>query len=591
MRLTAVAAVAVLSAGCAATAPPLVARAEVPRAAATAPDADSALGALGDRMVAEQIAYDPTAAYFLGVPTADHGRWADRSPAAIAAFEAQRDALLEAVRAVPVDRLSQANRFLHAGMIERLEADQALRICRYDFWNVNHMSGWHLDLADVAREQPVATAAERSAALARWGALPALVAQEIANARSGLGRGYSAPKVVVRRVIKQVEALAAAPAAKMPFYQIAERSPDAAFKAEFERLLDGPVRAAFRDYARFLGADYLPRAREAIAITANPDGRACYAASLRNYTTLSRSPEAVFALGQRTVAANLEAVRGIARQALGTDDLPQIVKRVNEAADNRFRSEEELVAFSREVVERSRAGTAALFAAMPAQAMEVEPIDAYRRNTGASSYYQRQPDPKRPAFYRIASDRWASETRGGAEITAVHEGYPGHHMQIALANASAPGPVAALLFNSAYPEGWARYSEALAEEAGIYRTVYARITRRLWPARGMVVDPGIHLMGWSREQAVAFIRESGRFAGPEAEDLVDRIVVWPGQLTAYDSGALEIAALRRQAETALGRCFDLKEFHARLLETGIVPLSALRAHIEAWIAARSCPAG
>ena len=111
------------------------------------------------------------------------------------------------------------------------------------------------------------------------------------------------------------------------------------------------------------------------------------------------------------------------------------------------------------------------------------------------------------------------------------------------------------------------------------------MTRRLWPARGMVVDPGIHLMGWTREQARAFLRESGRFQGPDADDLIDRIAVWPGQLTAYDSGALEIVALRRQAEQALGERFDLRQFHARVLETGPVPLGALRQHVEAWIAA------
>jgi uncharacterized protein (DUF885 family) len=299
----------------------------------------------------------------------------------------------------------------------------------------------------------------------------------------------------------------------------------------------------------------------------------------------------VFRLGQETVNANMQKVRALGREKFGTDDLATIVKRINAAPDNRFKSEEELIAFSREVVQRSREKTAPLFLRMPAQEMRVEPFHAYRRGTGGSSYYERQIDPARPAFYRIASERWEGETRGGAEITAVHEGYPGHHMQISFATMTASGPIANMLGNSAYAEGWARYSEALAEEAGIYRTVYALMTRRLWPARGMVVDPGIHLMGWSREQAIAFVRQSGRFAGPEADDLVDRIAVWPGQLTAYDSGALEIMALRRDAEQALGAKFDLREFHARVLETGIVPLGALRRHIEGWIAQKRGEAG
>ena len=282
----------------------------------------------------------------------------------------------------------------------------------------------------------------------------------------------------------------------------------------------------------------------------------------------------------------METVRKLGLEKFGTDDVATIVKRINEAPDNRFKSEEELIQFSRQVVDRAREKSEALFLRMPAQEMRVEPFHAYRRGSGGSSYYERQIDPSRPAFYRIASERWESETRGGAEITAVHEGYPGHHMQISFAIMNAQGPISNMLGNSAYAEGWARYSEALAEEAGIYETVYALMTRRLWPARGMVVDPGIHLMGWSREQAIAFVRESGRFSGPEADDLVDRVAVWPGQLTAYDSGALEIMALRREAEQALGPRFDIREFHARILEPGMVPLGALRDHVNAWIAAR-----
>jgi uncharacterized protein (DUF885 family) len=574
--------------GCASPAPPTLAEAPLPSAPAIS--ADQRLDALAERMVSELISYDPTAAYFIGVETADHGRWADRSPSALSAFEAKRDALLAEVAQIPADQLTAAKRFIHAGMLERLEADRALRVCQTDYWDVNHMSGWHLNLADVAREQPVKTAAERAAALQRWSSLPAFVDQEIANARAGLARGYSAPKTVVGRTIKQVQGLAATPAEKLPFFAIAERSDDAAFKEQFGAALDGPVREAFRRYAGFLKDEYLPKARESIAIASNPEGRACYAASLRNYTTLRRSPEEVFRLGQQTVAGNLLTVKELGREKFGTDDLATIIKRINEAPENRFKSEDELVGFSRDVASRAKQASARLFQRMPAQEMLVEPIHAYRRNTGASSYYEQQIDPARPAVFRIASDRWESETRGGAEITAVHEGYPGHHMQIALASTGAPSPVVNLLFNSAYPEGWARYSEALAEESGVYQTTYALMTRRLWPARGMVVDPGIHLMGWSREQAVAFIRESGRFAGTgEAEDLIDRIAVWPGQLTAYDSGALEIGALRREAEQKLGRCFDVREFHARVLETGIVPLQALRGHIEQWIAARSCP--
>jgi uncharacterized protein (DUF885 family) len=545
--------------------------------------AEAQLDSLAARLVALQVAYDPTAAYAIGVPAPDHRRWADRGPAAIAAFRRDNDRLLESLRRVRTEALSGSRRAILAGMIERLEAERQARICRFELWDVNHMGGWHLDLADVAREQPVGTAGEQAQALERWSAVPVLVERQIANARAGLAAGYSAPKSVVRRVIRQVEALAAAAPEQLPFWTVAARSEDAAFQAAFRRVLAGPVHEAFQRYRDFLRDVYLPAAREAIAVSANPDGRACYAASLRSYTTLTRAPEEVFRLGQETVRGNVARVRALGREHFGSDDLAAIVPRIRDARDNRFGSEEELIAFSRGVVARARERSPSLFAAMPAQEMRVEPFLAFMRGSGGSSYYERQVDPARPAFYRINSEVWANETRGGAEITAVHEGYPGHHMQIAFAQSIAPGPVSNLLFNSAFVEGWARYAEGLAEEAGIYTTPYALMTRRLWPARGRVVDPGIHVMGWTREQAIAFMRESGRFPGQEAEDMVDRIAILPGQLTAYDSGGLEIAALRREAEQALGPRFDLRQFHLRVLENGTVPLSALRRHVVGWI--------
>lgn len=552
--------------------------------AAAAGAADAVLAELADRMVALAVSYDPTAAYSIGVPAPDHRRWPDRSPAAIAAFEGRADSLLAALGEVDPARLSPQWRFVHAGMLESLEADRQARICRYELWAVSHMSGWHLGLADVARDQPVATASERAQALERWAALPALIDQEIANARRGLEQGYSAPKAVVARVVRQADGLATAEPESLPFFAMAQRTEDEAFRARLRELLAGPVRDAFRRYRDFLRDDYQPRARDALGVAANPNGASCYRASLRSYTTLDRSPEDVFALGQQTVAANLERVRELGRATFGSDDPAVIVPRIQQAQDNRFASEEALITFSREVVDRARQASGALFLAMPAQEMRVEPFHAYRRGSGGSSYYERQIDPALPAFYRIHSEAWATETRGGAEITAVHEGYPGHHMQISFAGTIARNPVANLLFNSAYVEGWARYSEALAEEAGIYQTVYARMTRRLWPARGMVVDPGLHVMGWTREQVIAFIRASGRFSGPEADDLVDRIAILPGQLTAYDSGGLEIMALRREAEAALGDRFDLRQFHRRVLENGTVPLQTLRRHIRSWIA-------
>jgi uncharacterized protein (DUF885 family) len=222
---------------------------------------------------------------------------------------------------------------------------------------------------------------------------------------------------------------------------------------------------------------------------------------------------------------------------------------------------------------------------MPQQDAVVEPQHDFEEQAGVSSHYEPNPDVTKPGIYRIQLGNWATQTRGQASITVVHESWPGHHLQIALARELIPdATIFKIAFNSAYIEGWARYAEMMAEEAGIYDGDDARITRRIWPARGMVVDPGLHALGWSRQQAVDYLVSTGRFTAKTADDMVDRIAVMPGQLTSYDSGGLEIKALRAEAMAALGEKFNLAAFNRTVLEMGVLPLSALRAHVEAWIA-------
>ncbi len=197
----------------------------------------------------------------------------------------------------------------------------------------------------------------------------------------------------------------------------------------------------------------------------------------------------------------------------------------------------------------------------------------------------------RPGIYRISRHEPAQQSIGNAESTAFHEAWPGHHLQIAIAQ-KLPGqhPIGRITFYSGMGEGWARYSESLADEMGLYDTTTGPIARLAWPARGMVIDPGIHIMGWSRAQAIEFMGVAGRMTPGELDDMVDRIAILPGQLTAYDSGGLEILALRQLAQQRLGEEFDIKALHDRVLENGSVPLTVLRAHVEHWLDLNSPPA-
>lgn len=553
--------------------------------AAEAPKPSAQIVTLANRLAALRVDYDPTVAYLTGLTAPDHSRFPDRSPRAIRALERDEDAILAALERVPATGLEPSANATRAVLKEMLESSRQLRVCKGELWDLSHFTGWQVGFALIAELQPVGTAELRAEALKRWGSLPAFLDVQRANLRAGLRAGYSVPKPIVTRVIAQLDALAAAAPDESPFYSLAARDGDEQFGARIKALIGGRINPAIRDFRVFLAKDYLPNARDSLALTALPDGASCYQAQLRSYTTLNRTPAEVMALGEKTVKDNEQGVIALGSKLYGTKDVVEIIRRNNDAPENHFSSPEELLASARSLLAIAIDKSRPYFVKLPEQHVVIEAPPAYQSGTGISAHYEVQPDVTKPGRYIEPTEEWKSATRGIGEITLVHEAVPGHHLQIALARELPQGSdLAKLADNSAYVEGWARYAERLSEEAGIYQTDYARISRRIWPARGMVVDPGIHAFGWSREKAIAYLVATGRFDERGAEATVDRIATIPGQLTAYDSGGLEIFALRTEAEQALGSRFDIRQFHQRVLEQGIVPLTELRNHVRAWIA-------
>jgi uncharacterized protein (DUF885 family) len=543
---------------------------------------------VADRYYEFRLRTRPEAAYFSGVELDRHDGLHDNSPAAIAAEQATEDELLGALEGVDAAALRGSVHWVTLGVLRQtLNAARDQRVCRYELWGVSQMDGWQLNYTQIAELQPLGTAELRQQALQRWRQMPKWIDQEISNLQAGLSAGYSAPQSAVRRVIDQLDGLLAIPADQSPFASPARRSEDETFRQAFTALVRDDILPATQRYRDFLADTYLGQARAALAVTANPNGRACYEASLKAYTTVDRSPEEIYALGRRTVAANRERVVALGKAAYGLDDFAAIIGRIKNDPQDRFESKEQLLEFSRAAVVRSREAIPAWFGRVPARGAEVEPYPEYQDGKGVSMRYEPGAGD-RPGVFRISLYQPREQSRGNAEATAFHEVWPGHHLQVALAQEiEGLHPVTSITWYSGMGEGWARYSESLAAEMGLYQTVTGPIARLAWPARGMVVDPGIHVMGWTREQAVAFMRESGRLTDNELEEMVDRIAVLPGQLTAYDTGGLEILALRELAEARLGEAFDIREFHDRLLENGTLPLSHLRAHIEDWLETRS----
>jgi uncharacterized protein (DUF885 family) len=567
-------------ASCQAEAPPT--ETAVDETVTTELSAANAMNDVADRYYAWTLERLPEQAYFAAVDLESHDGLFDNSPAARASAQLEEDAFLAEVEDIDSAQLVGTPEWIANALLEQqLRSNVARRICREELWNISQMGGWHSGYSQIAMLQPVDTPELREQALARWSRFPAFIDQEVANLKSGVEQGYTVPKTVAGRVIAQMDGLLTLATEDSPFYSPAARADDEDFAAAMRELVETGIQPALQRARDYLQNEYLPIAREELTITAIPNGLECYEAMLRSYTTLDRSGKEVYELGQQTVAANRAGIIELGRAAYETEDFSEILRRAKNDPADKFESAEELLQFSRDMVARAAEEMPKWVGTMPEQAVEVVPFEKHEEGTGRSAHYN-PGNADRPAEYRIPLATPEEEGRGNAEATAFHEAWPGHHLQVATFQAvEGLHPVTSLIWFSGPGEGWARYSEALSEEMGLYESTSGPILRRAWPARGMVADPGIHLFGWTREEAAEYMLEAGRF--PNADEMVDRIAIIPGQLTAYDSGGLEILALRRQAEEALGDDFDIREFHDRVLENGTIPLGALRQHIEAGI--------
>jgi uncharacterized protein (DUF885 family) len=556
----------------------------------TVRDPATVVNEIADRYYSTTLDLTPEVAYFSGVDLNRHDGLQDISMDALQARHAVLSDMLLQLETVDAHSLvGQIEWITHAYLLQELKATVAQYICRNELWNVSQMSGWHLGYSQIAQLQPVGTPLLREQSIARWSGFSSYIDQNIENLKKGLALGYSAPQSVVQRVITQVDGVLSLETEQSPFFSPAARDDDEAFAAATRDIVEEQIVPALQRYRDFLADTYIQRAREELSVTANPDGLECYEASLQAYTTLDRSGKEVFELGKKTVAANKATVIELGQAAYGLDAFKEIIDAAKADPADSFTTKEELLEFSRASVLNAAAEMPNWVGSMPTQAVSVVPFAEHEEGTGLSAHY-RPGTADRPAEYRIPLHQPEERSRGNAESTAFHEAWPGHHLQVAVGQSMGDlHPITQIIWFSGPGEGWARYAEGLAEEMDLYVAKTGPIQRRAWPARGMVVDPGLHLFGWTREQAKEFMMESGRFPPTRGDEMVDRIAIMPGQLTAYDSGGLEILALRAEAQQALGDDFDIREFHDRILENGTIPLVQLRTHIEAWIAASRVP--
>ena len=444
--------------------------------------------------------------------------------------------------------------------------------------------------------QAVDTVEQGRHLLARLSASPSVLQAEIDNLRLGLAAGRVPVRASAQRVLAMVDERLGQPDAAWPFMGLLaaphpEWAPaDLSVFAAGVRDATSGLRVALISYRAFLHDELLPAARgeDQAGVSFLPEGSACYAALVARETSLPLDPAVVHQTGLDELARIHAEMRVVGARALGTDDLPTILSRLRSDPALYFSTAEQVVEAAEQALRAAEAAVPAYFSRLPAAPCVVRPIPASEAPYSTIAYYRQAVPGERPGEYRINTYAPQTRPRFEARVLAFHESVPGHHFQIALAQEQPALPAFRRhLGSTAYVEGWALYTERLADEMGLYRDDLDRmgmLSFDTWRAARLVVDTGIHSQGWTRQQAVDFMLANTALTPGNIDNEVDRYITWPGQALAYKTGQIELWALRRMAEERLGPAFSLPAFHDVVLGLGAVPLPVLRDEVEAWVA-------
>lgn len=557
---------------------------------------DARLVDLTARYWAWTLADDPTNATELGVHALDD-RLADRSAAGVAARRADirgfRGELAQLTPAleVPSDRTSAEL------LLAALEAQVASEVCEFHEWSISvgrsPVSEWNY----LPQLHPVSTPEDGQALLARYRGIARSIDDDLANLRRGLAGGRVANAESVRRVTVMLKDQLAQPREAWPLLAPAraERpgwSEEArtSLARELTAVVEAEVVPALGRYLAALEGEIAPAARpsDRTGLGALPGGEACYRAQVLRFTGLPLEPREVHASGLAEIAELDRALAELGQRALGTTDLASTLARLRTDPALYFATAEEVQAKAEAALARAQAATPRYFGLQPKARCEVVRVPDYEAPFTTIAYYRQPvPDGSKPGQYFVNVHAPTTRPRFEAAVLAFHESVPGHHLQIAIAQELPALPAfRKQLDATAFVEGWALYTERLAEEMGLYADDLDRLgmlSFDAWRASRLVVDTGLHALGWSREQAIQFMLEHTALSRTNIENEVDRYITWPGQALAYKTGQRELWRLRREAEARLGTRFSLPAFHDVVLGQGAVSLPILARQVEAWV--------
>lgn len=543
-----------------------------------------------------QMERSPLWATYLG----DH-RFDDRLPdVSVNAREAQRATLEEF--------LKRAVSLAQQGPLspdDSLNADLFVREIRIELedwrWHDEYMpitqqSGPQIDLPELVNYHPFKTVRDVENYIVRLKQFGTYISQLIANMNRGMESGIVPARITIEKALPQVQAHVVADPMKSVFAAAIEKMDSTIPKADRDRLRQDMLQTIMLDMvggfdmlATYLKTYYIPACRDTVGYLAMPQGKERYANKARRYTTTDLTPEQIHELGKKElqwIRAEMEKIKDTVGFK-GT--LAEFIEHLKTDPQFHFSTPDSLVQGFKNILAEMDKKMPQLFGRLPKTPYSYREIEAYRAESAPDAYYYPPPeDGSRPGYFYINSYKPEQRPKYTMQALAFHEAVPGHHMQIALQQELTNLPKFRRNGGyTAFVEGWGLYSERLPKEVGFYNDPYSefgRLTFEAWRACRLVIDPGIHYMGWTREQAIAFMRENTGLSDLNIESEIDRYIAWPGQATAYKIGQLQILELRAKAEQELGPRFDIRAFHDELLSDGALPLELLRTKMNRWIA-------
>lgn len=461
-----------------------------------------------------------------------------------------------------------------------------------------NIAGQFAQLGSGTSAQPFKTVQDYDHWLARAGKVPGLMATMQANMREGMAAGVVQPKVLMLKVIPQLDALIHdkpedtlfwTPIAQMPAdFSDADK---ARLTEAYRTLIADQLIPAYRDLRRFVNDEYLPACRDTVSLSALPDGEAWYAYRVKQSTTTDLTPAQIHDIGLAEVARIHGEMDAVMQQTGFKGTREQFFAFVTEDKQFEFGTEEELLVAYRALEAKVNEKTGELFSLVPKAAFEIRPVEPFRAQSAAGGSYMRpSEDGSRPGVFYVNTYDLPTRKRWDAESLFLHEAIPGHHFQLALQQELTGLPKFRRFGGeTAFSEGWGLYAESLGKELGVYTDPYqyfGRLQAEMWRAIRLVVDTGLHSKGWTREQVIDYMKANSATSDTEAVAETERYIAIAGQALAYKIGELKIKELRARAEAELGDKFDIRGFHAEVLQDGSVPLAVLEAKVDRWIASQ-----